>query len=147
MRFCFLLRTCFWLQACFWRIWTLFFPYCGEGKHKTVMSTVGFKLPSWQSCSTVVVVQVPRVKYIFYLGAMTHKLARLLIPLAALLAPACGKRPASFQTLDFGTFNLQAPRGWNKLIKRGTDSCIGGLTDSKDTLWFKFGRHKGSQNL
>lgn len=43
------------------------------------------------------------------------------------------------KTIDFGSFTIQAPAGWNKIEFQGIDSYVGGLTDRTDTLTFDYG--------
>lgn len=41
--------------------------------------------------------------------------------------------------LDFGSFRLTTPSGWQKIPKRGIDSYVGALSNGIDTLWFEYG--------
>lgn len=43
------------------------------------------------------------------------------------------------QLLDFGSFRLTTPSGWQKIPKRGIDRYVGALSNGLDTLWFEYG--------
>ena len=43
------------------------------------------------------------------------------------------------KTIDFGSFTIPAPAGWNKIEFQGIDSYVGGLTNGTDTLTFDYG--------
>lgn len=62
-----------------------------------------------------------------------------LIILSILFATGCIRKKADYHWLDFDSFRLKTPSGWNKFELQGIDSYVGGLTDGRDTLRFDYG--------
>lgn len=62
-----------------------------------------------------------------------------IIVLSIFFATGCAREKTEYHWLDFGSFRLKAPGGWNKFELQGIDSYVGGLTDGKDTLFFDYG--------
>ena len=53
---------------------------------------------------------------------------------------------SSNKKIDFGEFEIEVPKKWNRYNKTGTDSYVGALiTNHNDTLEFDLGRY--SQDL
>jgi hypothetical protein len=53
---------------------------------------------------------------------------------------------SSNKKIDFGEFEIEVPKKWNRYDQTGTDSYVGGfITNHKDTLIFDLGRY--SQDL
>ena len=62
-----------------------------------------------------------------------------LISILLILTVSCKTKTADWQTLDFGSFKLKTPSGWNEIERKGIDSYVGELTNGKDTLSFDYG--------
>ena len=58
-----------------------------------------------------------------------------------ILVFSCRSKDADWPTLDFGYFQLKAPKEWKKIDGKGADTYLGGLTNGNDTLWFLYGRY------
>jgi len=59
-----------------------------------------------------------------------------------LLVSCTGPQKETWQTLDFGRFQLKAPPDWKMIKLQGIDSYVGGLTNNKDTLTFDYGTYE-----
>jgi hypothetical protein len=62
-----------------------------------------------------------------------------LLSIILVLICSCEQDRYVWQTLDFGTFKLKAPKEWNKFKEQGEDAYVGGLTNGKDSLLFYYG--------
>ena len=54
---------------------------------------------------------------------------------------ACTSRVKTLRALDFGPFELGAPKDWRMLKKQGDHNYTGGLTNGADTCWIDYGRY------
>lgn len=71
----------------------------------------------------------------------TTTTASLFLLIVLFYATINCKNNTQKQILDFGCFRLTTPPGWKILKEKGTDSYVGGLTNSIDTLWFDYGMY------
>jgi hypothetical protein len=69
-----------------------------------------------------------------------------LLTFFALSLSTCATKKNLSQTLDFGSFRIEAPKSWKKLDVQGVDSYVGRIAlETTDTLEFDLGRY--SDNL
>jgi cytochrome c2 len=73
------------------------------------------------------------------MDVVRHQMKLLSIIVIVILTFSCKNTSDAWQTLDFGTFQLQTPKGWSIIEEQGIDSYVGGLTNCKDTLSFDYG--------
>jgi hypothetical protein len=67
-----------------------------------------------------------------------------LIFLLVFLFSCKEKELAEGETISFTRFSLKAPSDWHGFNLQGTDSQVGGITNSTDTLYFDLGWYSGN---
>jgi hypothetical protein len=66
-----------------------------------------------------------------------------LILMSCCLIFACAKDEPrrEWETIDFGSFTLEAPSAWKEFTAQGFDSRVGGVTNGRDTLKYDYGMY------
>lgn len=109
----------------------------------SIVNAYGFGLVTYGLLLTATASRNAKHAYIRMLVQMFLSMKKLIFYLFLLLTVlACrqsGKENAA-NVMDFGSFTIQAPAHWHRMILHGIDSYVGAIViDSTDTLMFDLG--------
>lgn len=71
----------------------------------------------------------------------------ILLLTSCLLITSCNEKRNNWKINNLGIFTVNTPLTWHSFKFAGIDSYVGGLTNTKDTLWFDYGRYHNELNL